>query len=117
MRQRGFAQEAVERALLRVGELELQSDEHFAFAYVRSRAARGYGPLRIAQELAQRGVEKQVCLQALAQGELDWFEAARRECQKRFGDLLTEREVQAKAWRFLQYRGFDAEQTKYALKI
>jgi len=114
---RGFSSELIETVLDRLVEVQLQSDQRFAPLFVRSRALKGYGPVRIAMELRQKGVSETLVRQALQQSELDWFESAARQCRKRFGDQpATDRAEQAKRWRFLQYRGFDSEQTRYALQ-
>jgi regulatory protein len=48
------------------------NDARFAERYIRSRSASGYGPLRIALELQQKGVEKDVIRLALREAKIDW---------------------------------------------
>lgn len=47
-------------------------DAHFAERFVASRSRKGYGPQRIRMELGQKGVEKSLTEQALAEAEIDW---------------------------------------------
>ncbi|MDR3687523.1 MAG: regulatory protein RecX [Coriobacteriia bacterium] len=46
-------------------EIELVDDERFAAAWVRTRAAAGYGARRIGQELAQKGIDPDTAAAAL----------------------------------------------------
>lgn len=110
-----FDGQEVDDALRRLAEEGLQSDRRFALSYTRERALRGYGPLKIEQELLQRGVsgcEAGAALRALADEEgLHWSALARAALEKKFGmaampDDFAER---AKRLRFLQYRGFRTE--------
>jgi regulatory protein len=115
--QRDFSTALVDELLLRLIDTELLSDQRFAEVFVRSRIGRGHGPVRIRMDLKQKGVADALASQALAEAEADWFELARQQREKRFGLAAElERKEQAKQWRFLQYRGFDAEQVRYALK-
>ena len=94
----------------------LQSDARYAGAYLRSRAERGYGPQRIALELKQRGASAEIIQQALTEAECAWGDLAARADHKKFG-VVTAREfaVMAKRRRYLEYRGFTAEQIKAVL--
>jgi len=49
-----------------------QSDTRYAEAFVRSRIERGHGPVRIRQELRQRGVASDTAATALDEAEVDW---------------------------------------------
>lgn len=112
---RGLQDADVAAALDNLARVGLQDDLRFARAYVRYRSGRGYGPRRIAQELRQRGVDDALSGVALGAAEHDWFELAHKVRQKKFcvdPDSFTER---ARQTRFMQYRGFDSEQIRYAL--
>jgi regulatory protein len=85
----------------------LQSDDRHAHSYARQRAERGYGPVRIAQELRERGASKQVAEAALQAVETDWLQLARAARSKHFGESLPFSAIErAKQIRFLRYRGF-----------
>lgn len=79
----------------------LLSDTRFTVSFLRSRAARGQGPLRIAAELRQHQL-------ALPPDQcIDWLTRARDARSRRFGDALpAEAVVRAKQMAFLQRRGF-----------
>lgn len=103
--------EAVALALDRLAQEGLQSDGRFAEAFVRSRAQRLYGPLRIRQELQQRGVAAELIAAALEESGIDWLELLGRLQQGRFGDAPADDAKEHARWlRFLQYRGFSFEQ-------
>ena len=100
-----FSEEEVAYAIAWLTERNLLDDQEYADATVRSYKRRGYGPLRIRQELRHRGVEQQTAKEAL-----DGFaanrEAMRAILDKRLhGDLSDRKEVQ-KAIAALQRRGF-----------
>jgi len=114
--QRGFEPDRVEQVLAELAGEGLQSDERFTEAYLRQRRERGYGPLRIRQELQQRGIAEALITGAMACYEGDWSELAWQARCKRFGSVppadLRER---ARQTRFLQYRGFSGADIRRAL--
>jgi regulatory protein len=82
---------------------------------VRSRAGRGHGPVRIRQELRQRGVADGLIGPALAQLEVDWFELAREVRIRRFGsEPPADLKERSRQYRFMQYRGFTNDQIRAA---
>ncbi|MED5388815.1 MAG: regulatory protein RecX [Pseudomonadota bacterium] len=91
-------------------------DRRFAGFFVRSRIERGQGALRIRQELQLKGVESDLIAQALADVEVDWFALARDVRARRFREYPgKDQKEKARQLRFLQQRGFDAEQSFAAL--
>ena len=102
-----------------LAEQGLQSDARFAESFLRSRVARGQGPLKIRGELSRRGVDRDTVAAAFAEleqrGEVDWFALAADTLARRFsgpGDSPRER---ARRERFLAGRGFDFDQLRHAL--
>ena len=94
----------------------LLSETRFVEQFIRQHAGRGHGPVRIRAELRERGVpEAEIEAGLDASGE-DWAAVAREARRRRFGlsppGDYPERARQA---RFLQYRGFSAEQIRAAL--
>ncbi|WP_303901028.1 regulatory protein RecX [Thiohalomonas denitrificans] len=114
---RGFAREQVDRTLDDLESRRLLSDERFAEFFVRSRVDNGCGPLRIRAELRERGVEDGIIAGQLAEVDADWCALAAEVRRKRFGESIPEvfRE-RAKQMRFLQYRGFESEQIRAAVR-
>lgn len=104
----------------------LQSDQRFVESFIRVRVSQGKGPLRISQELKQRGISDDAIQSELKQSDVDWFELAlsvyqRKFCFNRDGIIKTEpfnkleRKNQIKHQRYLSYRGFNFDQIAYAL--
>ena len=94
----------------------LLSDERFAESYFQSRKNRGYGPLRIRNELKQRGVGDQIFYPL--SNEIEWSDFALEALRKKVsGDMPTETKDILKLKRFLNYRGFDFQDIDKAFKI
>lgn len=103
----------IEAVLDRLEDQGLQSDERFAEMWLRSQLAKGRGPMRIIGEARQRGIAERI--ESLMQcQEIDWFEAALDVGQRKFQAGI-DRSQQAKAYRFLAYRGFPSDAIRYAL--
>lgn len=113
----GFEPETARAAVHRLAADGLQDDSRFAASLVQSRINRGKGPVRIRQDLAQRGIEAALADEALADCGEDWTELARRVRQRKFGaGLPPDFPEKARQMRFLQYRGFTADQIQAALE-
>ncbi|MBP7546319.1 MAG: regulatory protein RecX [Corallincola sp.] len=117
LRQRGYPDIAIEQALSECEQRGWQDDARFAGQFVRNRYQQGYGPLRIAAELRQRGVAAALINALLEDDELDWSEALRRLFQRRCKTAATERKERYKQARALQQRGFDSEQIRQLLDL
>lgn len=110
-----FGTAALTGAMIRT-ELErlcddgLQSDVRFAEVYVRSRAQRLYGPVRIRAELRERGISDTVIAASLQVSDIDWQANLRQLIHTRFGHKpAADFKEKAKRLRFLQQRGFSLE--------
>lgn len=110
LKQKGFSSEEAKEALDRCQELDLQNDTRFVEIYCRSRISQGYGPLKIAQELAGKGINKELIKFVLQQEKDNWFSYARDVLEKKSkGKMeLSFNELQ-KQQRFLLYRGFSMD--------
>jgi regulatory protein len=102
-----------------LGQLEaerLLSDARYVESAVRAHAGRGHGPVRVRVELRPRGLASPLIEEALRAAEVDWFALALQLRRRRFGAALPgDARERAKQARFLQYRGFTAEQIRAAL--
>ncbi|MBD3669470.1 MAG: regulatory protein RecX [Gammaproteobacteria bacterium] len=115
---RGFDEDLVELVLDELAGEGLQSDERYAESFVRSRIDRGHGPIRIANELREHGVDELLIDTYLDFSRPDWVERAREVRDKRFGEgIEADYEQRAKQARFLQYRGFTSEQIRRVLDL
>jgi regulatory protein len=111
--EKGYNKENIEVVLQKLLEQNLLNDARFAESFVRSRIAKGYGPIRIAAELTQRGVNEELIAQHVNTFADVWLERAHDLQQKRFGKRPAKDFAErAKEMRFLQYRGFTVEQIR-----
>ncbi len=95
----------------------LQSDERFIEDFIHQRISRGQGPLKIRQELRQRGIDAELIRKFLEQLSVDWLAQAERVRVKKFGaEVPGDYQRKAKQSRFLYGRGFDSEQINQLLK-
>lgn len=110
LKQKGFQAEEIESALESCQRLDLQSDKRFVEVYVRSRIRQGYGPLKIVQELKQKGVDSELIHKEIKQEAPNWLTHALNVWEKKCkGQInLSFQEIQ-KQQRFLLYRGFDMD--------
>jgi regulatory protein len=103
--------EEVEAALEALIDDGLLSEERFVASFVGSYTRRGHGPVWLRAELERRGIAGETIAEALASADTDWREVAAEVRRKRFGDALpADFKERARQARFLQYRGFTAEQ-------
>lgn len=109
---RGFDRDEVELVVDELIEQNWQNDERYAECFVRDRIAKGYGPVRIAYELQQRGIGN-ADLDAQAEEQGGWLNLALDTYLRKYDEekSLTPNEW-AKRNRFLQQRGFGGETIK-----
>ena len=114
---KGYPPDKIEPVLLKLAGKRQASDERFTASFVHHHAKRGQGPVRIRAALRQQGIADGQVEEALRCAEIDWAQLARQVRRRKFGVAaprsLAERAKQA---RFLQYRGFDAEQLRAAFR-
>ncbi len=114
---KGFAQSDIERLVEELQSRDWLDETRFTESFVRSRVQQGYGPLRIRQDLRQRGVAESTQALALESYADLWLEAACKARHKRFGEAPpTDIKNRAKQARFLTYRGFTSEQIRAAFE-
>lgn len=86
---KGYAAEDVDQALGMLVEQGLQSDRRFAESFLRGRLMRGQGPVKMLAELGQRGIDRTLAREALAEVEreesVDWYRLASEVLERRFG--------------------------------
>lgn len=100
----------LDEQLSRLTEQNLQSDMRFAESYIRQRIYRGYGPVRLREELRERGVSRTDITRLMEELEIDWRAHAMQVMQNKYGGLPP-RDIkeEARRARFMQHRGFTAE--------
>jgi len=112
---KGFLRDIAEQAILVLTNEGLQSDQRFAESFVQSRVSQGKGPVRIRQDLSQRGIRSGAIDLAIEEAGADWYALAREIRLKKFGGSQpTGFKDKAKQMRFLQYRGFEPDHIQSA---
>ena len=94
----------------------LLSDERFAESYFQSRKRRGFGPLRIKNELNQRGINEDIFNSV--QIDTDWSVYALKVLKKKIkGKNPDELKEILKLKNFLNYRGFEFQDIDKAFSM
>lgn len=107
LRQRGAPVELIDSALERLAQEGLLSEARYLQSFVGYRARAGYGPLRIREELIQRGLPRADVEQALRDSGIDWGEQLEQTWRRKFaGQLPADARERAQQGRFLSYRGY-----------
>ena len=106
LRSRGAPADLIEPALERLADEGLLSEARYLESFVRMRANAGYGPLRIREELTQRGLPREDVEQTLRESGFDWNEQLREVWLRKFGELPSDQRERARQGRFLSYRGY-----------
>jgi len=114
--ERGAGQQTAASVVADLGRQRLVDDARYAEHYVAWHASRGQGPLRIAHELKELGVAGAMVEHAVDATSAAWRERCQKLRRRRFSDAPPEEwKERARQARFLQYRGFTADQVRAAL--
>lgn len=107
LRQRGACPEMIDVALDRLTDDNLLSESRYLESYISYRARSGYGPLRIREELNQRGLARSDIEEALRECGFNWQEQLEDTWRRKFsGQLPEDARERARQGRFLSYRGY-----------
>lgn len=113
---RRFEKTQLEPVLDALADEGLQSDKRFAESFVRHRALRGYGPVRIRQELRQRGVSDSDVAQAFESNAINWLDILGDVVDRKYDAPPADLKEKARRQRFLKYRGFSHDQIRDVLE-
>lgn len=95
----------------------MQCDKRFTEDFIHHRVNKGQGPVRIEQELRQRGIEQSLINRFLESESFDWLSLAEQVRTKKFGESVPDDyQIKAKQSRFLYSRGFNSEVINQLLK-
>lgn len=112
--QRGFPADPIELVLEQLVEERLIDEARFAELYASARADKGYGPLRVARELRERGVAEDVVAATLAALEGDWLPKLRELHRKRFKSRIpADVAGRLQQTRVFRQHGFTLDQIKH----
>ena len=110
LRRRAESPDDLELVLDKLESDRLLSDERYVESFINARIGRGYGPVRIRQELQQKGVDSELIRNALEATDTDWSALAVESRLRKFGEgRPVDNRDRNKQMRYLQYRGFDMD--------
>lgn len=115
LRLRGADTEMIEVELQRLTDDGLLSEQRYLESYIRSRANEGRGPMRIREELTQRGLARELVEYALAEAVNDWPAQMEDLWRRRFSGRVVDLKDKAKQSRFLAQRGYAVDDIRRLL--
>ena len=111
LQKRDFDESEIAQAIVELQQGGWLSDERFAEAYIRMRQLKGFGPIRIAMELNERGVDEIIVDEYLHADDEAWQQTLEQQYRKKYRNkAIADYNDKAKRIRFLQYRGFPLDQ-------
>jgi regulatory protein len=114
--ERGAGPQVAAEVVAGLGRERMVDDARYAENFVAWHSGRGQGPLRIAHELKELGVAAALVEEAVDASSAEWRARCAKVRRRRFGDEPpTEWKERGRQARFLQYRGFSADQVRAAL--
>lgn len=113
---RGADSELAATVVEQLSDSGLISEERFARDLIRVRIRQGYGPVKIENDLKQRGVEGCLATSCLKDSDTNWNDQLKRVVERKYKRQSVESFADwAKRASFLRNRGFTAEQIERTL--
>jgi regulatory protein len=104
---KGYQQKQVVEVLAELTKQSWQDDKRFAESFINMRRNKGFGPVKIAYELQQQGIDKDTVEQLIHAISDDWQESLEQVYRKKFANLAVKDNIErSKRIRFLSQRGF-----------
>lgn len=114
---KGWVDNLIQEVLADLAAEGWQSDRRFAESYARQRISKGYGPLRIENELRQRGIESFDLNGIIEDADDGWLALLEQVYARKHPDNKDiSRTEWAKRNRFLLQRGFTGESIRSLFK-
>ncbi|WP_025123407.1 MULTISPECIES: regulatory protein RecX [unclassified Serratia (in: enterobacteria)] len=108
--------ENIDKALSRLVECDYLDDNRLIKHLIDKHIRKKHGPVRIKQEIRQKGFPQELVEQALEKVDVDWYAMARELKVSKFGDEMpSEAKEKNKQIRYLQYKGFSMDMIFEAL--
>ena len=102
-----YNRELVSAVIDELAKQSWQDDGRFAESYINMRSQKGFGPVKIAYELRQQGVEKAKIDELIQAKTDDWIELLQQLYTKKFTNpIIKDNADRSKRIRFLSQRGF-----------
>lgn len=120
MNAKAFNSDEIEQTLLLCQQKGWQSDQRFCENYLLMRSRKGYGPVKIKQELQQKGIENSLINEQLQQSEIDWFTLAESVFTKKYHHISPNEwtlTLKQKAWRFMLSHGFNPSHFSHLIHV
>src|SRR3990167_11239063 len=86
LERQGFDPELIAIEIQSLQDQSWQSDERFAASFVRLRQQQNKGPLRIKQELIERGLSELLIQSVMNERDEIWLELAKKIREKKYAD-------------------------------
>ena len=115
--QKGFSVHSIRAALQQLIQEGSLNDQRFCEAFITNRLRQGYGPVRIALELRQQGINEEIITLHLQANDSIWLDCIKKIQQKKFPTPPSDLKEKLRQINYLQYRGFRLDQIKESLKI
>lgn len=104
---KGYPQQQVAVVLADLTKQSWQDDKRFAESYINMRSKKGFGPVKIAYELRQQGINKDAIEQLIRAKSIDWQALLEQTYRKKFTSPVIKDNIErGKRIRFLSQRGF-----------
>jgi regulatory protein len=104
---KGYQQKQIVEVLAELTKLSWQDDKRFAESFINMRCKKGFGPVKIAYELRQQGIDKDTVEQLIHAKSDDWQESLEQVYRKKFANLAVKDNIErSKRIRFLSQRGY-----------
>jgi regulatory protein len=110
LKSRGHRETAALTVVEALSRRGLLSEERLAEAYVAERLNKGFGPLRVRQELHRKGLSDALIDPHLNLSVEEWRDRIAAVHNKKYGSApASDAKERARRARFLEYRGFPAD--------
>jgi len=107
LQKKSFDELIISEVLLKLSQMDYQSDQRYAAARLRNLTNKGYGPNYIKQYLNQRGISSTLIENCFDNFDINWFNCVQKVWQKKYNLVPADLKTKAKQQNFLYYRGFD----------
>ncbi len=104
---KGYKREQVADVVAELTKQSWQDDKRYAESYINMRSKKGFGPVKIAYELRQQGIDKEAIDKLIQEKSEDWLVLLKQAYQKKFGTSPVKDALErSKRIHFLSQRGF-----------
>lgn len=115
LRLKKYPVDASHMVVSKLAKAGLINEQRFTENYIYWRKGKGFGPVRIMQELQARGIPSEMIAEHIQITDNAWLIAAQGVWRKHFKSVSSDIKIRFKQMRFLQYRGFTREQIEDVL--